>query len=102
MCARGERSRKDQRGSSPPAQQTAAFERLLTNLKLKSKAHVFHSLRHSFKDAMRDTGITEETQNRYLGHATRHVGERYGSGTLTWAQAHEMKKVTTASSIWRT
>lgn len=68
-------------------------QQFLTHLKMKTKALVFHSLRHSFKDAMRDSGISEETQNRFLGHATGHVGEDYGSGLLTWGQAQEMRKV---------
>ena len=68
-------------------------QQFLPKLKLKSKQHVFHSLRHSFKDAMRDSSITAETQHRYIGHSTGHVGEEYGSGLLTYAQALEMKKV---------
>jgi integrase len=67
-------------------------QQLLPKLKLKSKAYVFHSLRHSFKDAMRDSSIKDETQNRFIGHSTGHVSEEYGSGTLTWTQAQEMKK----------
>jgi integrase len=67
-------------------------QQFLPKLKLKSRHHVFHSLRHSFKDAMRDSSITAETQHRVIGHSTGHVSEEYGSGTLTWAQGQEMKK----------
>jgi integrase len=68
-------------------------QQFLPKLRLKSRQHVFHSLRHSFKDAMRDSSITAETQHRFIGHSTGHVSEEYGSGTLTYAQAQEMKKV---------
>jgi integrase len=68
-------------------------QQFLVDLKLKSKAYVFHSLRHSFKDAMRDSGIKDETQHRLIGHSTGHVSEEYGSGLLTYAQTREMDKV---------
>jgi hypothetical protein len=67
-------------------------QQFLPKLKLKSKQHVFYSLRHSFKDAMRDSDIKDETQHRLIGHSTGHVSEEYGSGMLTYAQALEMKK----------
>lgn len=68
-------------------------QQFLPELKLKSRQHVFHSLRHSFKDAMRDSDIKDETQHRLIGHSTGHVSEEYGSGMLTYAQALEMKKL---------
>jgi integrase len=68
-------------------------QQFLPELNLKSKHYVFHSLRHSFKDAMRDSSVTVETQHRFIGHSTGHVSEEYGSGAPTWAQAQEMKKV---------
>jgi integrase len=68
-------------------------ERFLKKHQLKSKQHVFHSLRHNFKDALRNSAVTDETQNRYMGHSSRHVGERYGAGDLVRAQSDEIDKL---------
>lgn len=57
-------------------------QQLLPPLKLKTPELVFHSLRHNFKDALRNAAIAPETQNRAIGHKTGHVGEGYGSGQL--------------------
>lgn len=38
----------------------------------------FHSLRHSFKDACREAGISEEIHDALTGHAGDGVGRRYG------------------------
>jgi len=56
---------------------------LLRTLGAEEKGHrklVFHSFRHTMKDAMREAEIEERTQDRLLGHANSHPGERYGKG----------------------
>ena len=48
VCARGERSRKDQRGGSEPAQQAAAFERMALIVTLGT-CGTYHGKRHPFE-----------------------------------------------------
>lgn len=40
---------------------------------------VFHSFRHSFKDAAREAGIPREHNDRLTGHASGDVGDAYGA-----------------------
>lgn len=48
-----------------------------------------YSLRHNFKDAMRDAGIPLEVQNRFMGHeGEKGTGEIYGTGLLTPNQSN--------------
>jgi integrase len=65
-------------------------QQLLPPLKLKTPELVFHSLRHNFKDALRNAAIAPETQNRAIGHKTGHVGEGYGSGQLVERESLEL------------
>ncbi|MBB3711575.1 integrase [Limimaricola variabilis] len=39
-----------------------------------------HSLRHTYKDALREAGVPEEVQNFLMGHSGAGQGSRYGSG----------------------
>lgn len=52
---------------------------------------VFHSLRHSFKDIGRESGLADSINDQLTGHAPRTVGRRYGAGVdrhgLAWAIA---------------
>jgi len=64
---------------------TAAFSKwinryLRTKCGISDSRKVFHSFRHTFKDACRDAGLTEEIHNRLTGHAARSVADRYGTG----------------------
>ena len=56
------------------------FARYLSSVGLKDPELVFHSFRHTFKDALRDAGVPEDIQNRLMGHSSNHVGESYGHG----------------------
>ena len=67
--------------------------RFLVKHGLKTPKHVFHSLRHNFKDALRNGGVTAETQDRFMGHSSGHVGEVYGAGDLVEAQSKEIGKL---------
>ncbi len=60
---------------------------------LKTQKHVFHSLRHNFKDALRAAKISHDTQNRLMGHSSGHVSEEYGSGELLEAESKEFGKI---------
>ena len=44
------------------------------------KAHVTHSFRHSFKDAIRNQKISEDLNNFITGHAGGDVASNYGVG----------------------
>lgn len=50
--------------------------RRITNDPLK----VVHSLRHNFKDSMRDAGVSKETSDFLSGHASGDIAGRYGQG----------------------
>lgn len=45
-----------------------------------NRLKVFHSFRHTFKDACRNAGITEEIHDRLTGHTNGSVGRDYGQG----------------------
>jgi len=47
---------------------------------IKEKRKSLHSLRHSMKDALRNTGCHEELSKAILGHSDGSVAGRYGSG----------------------
>lgn len=54
--------------------------RFLTKLGVKTtKAEVFHSLRHTMKDALRDATPDEELRDRIVGHTSGKVGRTYGN-----------------------
>jgi len=52
----------------------------------------FHSFRHSFKQACRDAGITEEIHDALTGHSNGSVGRGYGGVSLK-AKAEAINKV---------
>ncbi len=61
------------------------FGRLLARVvpeeKRRGRWLVFHSFRHTMKDAMRDAEIESRTQDRLIGHENGHIGEDYGKGS---------------------
>jgi integrase len=59
------------------------FGRWLRNTVLiMDRRKVFHSFRHTFKDACREAGITQEVHDQLSGHAARNVGSTYGGDTF--------------------
>ncbi len=44
------------------------------------KRIVFHSLRHTFKDNARNSGIAEGVQRQLMGHSAKDVADSYGEG----------------------
>ena len=84
--------------SSGVRQQTAAFSqwwgrygRRVAGIADKTK--VFHSFRHTFKTACRDSGISDEIHDRFTGHAGgRGEGASYGEVWLT-TLARELAKL---------
>jgi integrase len=66
--------------------------RFLPKSKLKNKKLCFHSLRHNFADALRDS-VRDETRHRMMGHASNHVSGDYGTGVITKTQSSEIDLV---------
>jgi len=54
---------------------------------------VFHSLRHSFKDACRAARIEEELHDALTGHTSASVGRKYGNGVPLEVLAEAVAKV---------
>ena len=54
---------------------------------------VFHSFRHTFKDACRNAGISEEMHDSLTGHASVSVGRSYGQGTSLEVRAQAMATI---------
>ena len=64
--------------------ENAASKSLLRRIKIvRDKPEenlVVHSLRHTYKDLLRDAGIPKDMQDFLLGHAANSVGDSYGQG----------------------
>jgi integrase len=64
--------------------QNAASKALLRQIRLVRSSFdqnlVVHSLRHTYKDMLRDAGVSKDLQDFLLGHAASSVGESYGQG----------------------
>lgn len=45
---------------------------------IKDRRKVFHSFRHGFKEACRQSGIPKDIHDQLTGHASHDVGDRYG------------------------
>ena len=56
------------------------YGRYIRRLGLTDSRKVFHSFRHTFKDALRAAGVEEAIQDAIMGHAGGGVGRTYGSG----------------------
>jgi integrase len=54
---------------------------------------VFHSLRHTTKDWLRDKGISERVNDRQTGHAIQGVGGNYGAKLLRPKEICELSDV---------
>ena len=60
---------------------------------ITDKRKVFHSFRHAFKDACRNSGINQEIHDAFTGHSGSNVGSSYGSGPWLPRLAEEMKRL---------
>jgi integrase len=65
-----------------PRGSDAASQMLMKRLRkvVKDRKKSIHSLRHSMKDALRNSGCPEELAKSLLGHSDGSVASRYGSG----------------------
>ena len=55
------------------------FGRYIRGLGITNRASVFHSFRHSFKDALRAAGVSEDVNDALTGHSGGGVGRSYGA-----------------------
>jgi integrase len=60
---------------------------------IEDERKVFHSFRHAFKDACRNSGINQEIHDAFTGHAGSNVGSTYGSGPWLPRLAKEMAQL---------
>lgn len=56
------------------------FRRLLEAANIKHSKISFHSFRHCFEDACRDSGVPTDVMNALQGHAEHGMAARYGMG----------------------
>jgi integrase len=56
------------------------FARFLTSIGLTDRRLVFHSFRHTFKDALRRAMVEERIQDALMGHEPDHISADYGLG----------------------
>lgn len=82
---------------SERAELTAAWSqwwgRYVRKQGIKDKRKVFHSLRHTFKDACRAAGIEEAVYDALQGHKGASVGRTYGLGYPLPVLAEAMARV---------
>ena len=58
---------------------TKWFGRYLRSVGITDRRKVFHSFRHSFKDALRATDVSEDLNDALLGKKNSSVGRTYGA-----------------------
>ncbi|MBV5337704.1 MAG: site-specific integrase, partial [Deltaproteobacteria bacterium] len=58
------------------------FSRYLSDISVKSPLHVFHSLRHNFKDALQHAGVETSCRMQLMGHKEIGTHAGYGSNQL--------------------
>jgi integrase len=83
---------RDRRGSYAGHFQRWA-NRFLERCGAKGERQSFHSLRHSFTDALRRAGATGEVIDDVLGWTRGDMRERYGSGPWIMMLAGVMQRV---------
>ena len=69
------------------------FKRFLESVEVKQRKNAFHSFRHCFEDACRNSGVPLEVMNALQGHSQPGMAGRYGSGYAIKVLAEEMAKV---------
>lgn len=70
----------DRFGKYSAAFSKAFMKYLRKDLGITDTRKVFHSFRHTFRDACREAGLDEEMSDALMGHSnTQKMGRRYGS-----------------------
>ena len=62
------------------------FTRKVRSLKLEGRKLTFHSLRHDFRDALREAEVERGLADYLMGHAQEGMGAQYGSGRPSLAR----------------
>lgn len=75
----------------PDSASTAINKYLRENKLRPSPSNTLYSLRHTFKDRLRDIGAPEEIIDELMGHKTR--GPKYGRGHLLESKHDWLKKI---------
>ncbi len=66
---------------------------LRTRAKITDRKLTIHSLRHTFKDRMRNVGISEDVRDYLQGHANGKVSADYGEGASLDYLLEQLRKV---------
>jgi integrase len=70
------------------------WARYCDRIGMADRRKVFHSFRHSFKDACRAAGLGEEVHDALTGHRSNGgVGRSYGNGVALDRLAREIERV---------
>ncbi len=69
------------------------FRRFLNHVGIKRSKNCFHSFRHSFEDACRNSGVSEGIMDALQGHSTGGMSGRYGSGYGLKALSEAMQRI---------
>ncbi len=70
------------------------YGRFLVSLGIKHKKNSFHSFRHSFEDACRDSDISKEIMDSLQGHGEDGMAARYGKVYKLKKLDEAMKRLT--------
>ena len=78
---------------------TTASEKLMSYVRqvTEDPLKVLHSLRHTFKDSMRDVGVSKEISDFLSGHSSGDVAGRYGRGPSMKTRYEAISKL---PSLW--
>lgn len=69
------------------------FNRFLKAVGIKNRRNAFHSFRHCFEDACRDSGISKEVMDALQGHGEEGMSGRYGRGFVLKKLAEAMTQL---------
>jgi integrase len=72
------------------------FGRYIRGIGIANPARVFHSFRHTFKDALRAAGVSEDVHDALTGHSGGGVGRAYGAKEM--ARRFELARLAEAVS----
>ena len=69
------------------------FSRFLRSVGVKNAKNAFHSFRHSFEDACRNSGVPREVMDALQGHGESGMSGRYGKGYILKMRNEAMRTV---------
>ncbi len=69
------------------------FSRFLKSVGVKRSKNAFHSFRHSFEDACRDSDVPKETMDAIQGHGEDGQSRRYGRGYMLQKRSEAMNRI---------